>query len=88
MFKARRDPRVDVDEDADVCEHCQLTYKAFRTGLTFSEVRNMYWVNSSDSKDWKYKRRNTVLGKWREIKIEMWVDHLYFCAGIALCEED
>jgi len=51
-------------------------YKAFRTGLTFQDVFQMVWSHSDDPKDWpKGKaggRRHTVLGKWREIKLEMW----------------
>lgn len=63
-------------------------YKAFRTGLTFQDVYQMIWSYSDDSKDWpkgeasaKMRkdgtkktsgRRHTVLGKWREIKLEMW----------------
>ena len=82
MFETRRPPfDVGVDEDAQECEHCGLTYEKFRTGLTFKEVRNLYWVNNPDSDTWKYKRRHTVLGKWREIKQKMWIEHLYFCAA-------
>lgn len=78
---ARRVPGVQVDENAEACVHCKLAYQRFRTGLTYSEVRDMLWVNSEDPDDWKYKRRNTVLGKWHEIKLEMWVEHLYGCAA-------
>jgi hypothetical protein len=77
-------PHVQVDEASDVCEHCGQVYKKFRTGLTFTEVRNMYWVTDTNSEKWKYKRRNTVLGKWREIKQDMWKTHLYDCASDAL----
>lgn len=51
------------------------TYEAFRTGLTFGQVRQMLWVQSSDPKDWRHKRRNTVLGLWRQIKLEMWREY-------------
>jgi hypothetical protein len=85
MFQ--RSPDLDVDESVDVCSHCGLHYHAFRTGLTFSDVRSLYWVANPDSSTWKYKRRNTVLGKWREIKIEMWAEHLYMCAEEALWDE-
>jgi hypothetical protein len=79
MQTFRRPPDVELDETATVCPHCGLKYKDFRTGLSFSEVRNLYWVSDPDSEAWKYKRRNTVLGKWREIKLEMWAAHLYGC---------
>jgi hypothetical protein len=36
----------------------------------------MLWVDSSDPKDWKYKRRHTVLGMWRELKLQMWQQYL------------
>lgn len=47
-------------------------YRAFRTGLTFAEVRRMLWSPSTDPRDWRYKRRGSVLGLWRQIKQEMW----------------
>lgn len=52
------------------------TYEEFRTQLTFAQVRQMLWVQSSDPKDWRYKRRNTVLGLWRQIKREMYAEML------------
>lgn len=79
----RLPPGIDVDVSVDVCPWCALAYKDLRTGMTFSEVRNLYWTTSKDSKDWKYKRRNTVLGKWREIKQGMWEEHLVMCACFA-----
>jgi hypothetical protein len=63
----------------DECPYCALRYKDFRTGLTFAEVRQMFWVDSEDSRDWIYKRRNTVLGKWRSIKLEMFEQHVLVC---------
>lgn len=53
-----------------------LTYKEFRTGLTFYEVYQMLWSNSEDSKDWKYKRRGTILGMWRMLKKQMYEEYL------------
>jgi hypothetical protein len=52
-----------------------MTYEDFRTGLTFRDVRQMLWVASSDSSKWRHKRRNTVLGHWRAIKLAMWREH-------------
>lgn len=46
-----------------------MTYAEFRTGLTYRDVYGMLW-------DRKYKRRRTVLGKWRQIKLEMWDEFL------------
>ena len=48
----------------------------FRTGLSFREVRQMLWVNSDDPRDWRYKRRGTVLGLWHELKQQMWAQYL------------
>lgn len=47
-------------------------YDAFRTGLSFKAVRQMFWSGSPDSKDWRYKRRGTVLGAWRELKLQLY----------------
>jgi hypothetical protein len=49
-----------------------VSYEDFRTGLTFREVRAMLWVSSSDPRDWRYKRRRTVLGHWRALKQQMY----------------
>ncbi len=54
----------------------RLTYDEFRTGLTFREVRRMLWVHSDDPRDWKYKRRHTVLGLWHSIKRGLWERYL------------
>lgn len=64
----------------DQCEYCDLHYEDFRTGLIFQDVVDMMWSGSSDPKDWRYKRRNSVLGYWRQIKIEEWRNHLENCA--------
>jgi len=77
-FDGRRPPDIDLDED--VCDVCGLVYKKFRTGLTYKDVYSMHWTTSNDSRDWRYKRRRTVLGKWREIKTAMWIEHLSTCA--------
>ena len=61
------------------CPICGLVYKKFRTGLTFKEVRDYYWVDTEDEKKWKYKRRHTVLGRWHAIKKDMWAEHLKAC---------
>lgn len=53
-----------------------IPYSEFRTGLTFAEVRSMLWVDSPDPKDWKYKRRGTVLGTWRAIKQQLYARYV------------
>lgn len=64
----------------DDCPFCGLRYRQFRTGLTYKDVFDMLWSGSADPKDWQYKRRGTVLGKWREIKLSLWGRHLDGCA--------
>jgi len=61
------------------CPFCGLEYRNFRTGLGFADVREMLWVDSDDPKEWRYKRRHTVLGLWHAIKIEMWLSHVHHC---------
>ena len=59
----------------------------FRTGLTFQEVYSMAWSYSEDNRDWpkgKGKtagRRHTVLGKWHQIKKEMYEQYLLMHQG-------
>lgn len=53
-----------------------IAYDDFRTGLTFREVRQMLWVHSDDPRDWKYKRRRTVLGMWRQLKLQLYAQYL------------
>lgn len=62
--------------NADKCPHgCGLTYKKLNTGLRYYDVFKMLMDHSEDSGDWSYKRRHTVLGKWFEIKQQMWSYH-------------
>jgi hypothetical protein len=49
-----------------------ITFAEFRTGLTFADVRAMMWMNTDNAAEWKYKRRGTVLGYWRDLKLKMW----------------
>jgi hypothetical protein len=52
-----------------------VEYRAFRTGYTFEDIRQMLWSYSDNPNDWPNVSRHTVLGKWREIKLEMWEHH-------------
>lgn len=56
-------------------EEEKRAYNKFRTGLTFQDVRQMFWVFDEDPRTWKNVTRHTVLGKWRELKMEMWAQH-------------
>lgn len=54
-----------------------VPYDRFRTGFTFAEVRTMLWSYSEDPRDWpRGISRHTVLGRWREIKLEMYDRYL------------
>lgn len=67
-------------DPTDVCPVCGLEYRKLRTGLDFESVQQMMWVANDDPETWRYKRRHTVLGVWREIKIGMWARHLRECS--------
>lgn len=58
---------------------CGKTYAEFRTGETFASVRQLLWVPSDDSSRWRHKRRHSVLGFWRELKLRMWAFHMQEC---------
>ena len=77
----------------DTCVYCSLTYEELRTGLTYADVYEQFWSGSDDSSTWVNKRRNTILGRWREIKLDMWEKHIVMCereaehcANLALSE--
>lgn len=59
------------------CPHCGIRYGDFRTGLTFREVYHYLW-------DRDRKRRRTVLGKWHELKRQLWEHHV----DLGGCEQD
>lgn len=48
-------------------------YDQFRTGLTYSEVREMLRCDSDDRSQWRYKTRGVVLGMWHEIKLQLYM---------------
>lgn len=64
----------------DKCPSCGVSYQKFRTGLRFSDIVAWFFVNSDDSKDWRYKRRRTILGAWHGAKLEGWEMHKQECA--------
>lgn len=61
------------------CEVCGATYREMRTGLTFAAVRRDMHCGSEDPKDWRQKRRRSVLGYWHQIKRSLWLSHLAWC---------
>lgn len=73
---------VDNIRVLETCDRCGLTYAELRTGYTFAEVRVMMKSASPDPKDWRQKRRNSVLGFWRELKLQLWYYHVGLCNGV------
>ena len=65
--------------EVNKCPYCGLQYRDFRTGETFASIQETLWVGSDDPRDWKYKRRHTVLGRWRMLKMRLWTEHLEYC---------
>lgn len=64
--------------NADECPHCGMKYGRFTTGLRYYDVFLMLKDYSNDPSDWTYKRRGTVLGKWHQIKKQMWEYHVEY----------
>lgn len=64
---------------AEKCDACGLKYTAVKTGLNFTSVRAMMYVDSLDVKDWKPKGRKSVLGFWHQLKRGLWAEHLAAC---------
>ena len=62
---SRRTPRPCV---------CGCTYEEFRLGMTFAEVRRMLWDQEDRNRPgwWRQKRRSSVLGYARELKLHAW----------------
>ena len=56
--------------------HGLIGYDEFRTGFTYSEIREMLFCDSPDPKQWRYKTRGVVLGMWHEIKLQMYNQYL------------
>jgi len=71
----------------EACPVCGLKYKNLQTGLCYDEVFQMLWRTSEDSKEWRYKRRRTVLGLWHQIKQEYWKQHKEMC-NVAIPDEN
>lgn len=64
-----------------VCPVCGQCYDAFRTGLTFDQVRRdiiaIGWCRKRNRV--KNGRRSGVLGYMHEMKQRMWADHVAAC---------
>ena len=70
---SRRTPRPCV---------CGCTYDEFRLGMTFAEVRSMLWDQEDRNRPgwFRQKRRSSVLGYARELKLHAWDLTHGYCA--------
>lgn len=53
----------------------EIEYEDFRTGLTFADVRELLRYEQDrkyKSGEYMFVSRSTVLGRWYQIKQEMW----------------
>lgn len=74
--------------ELDSCPACALTYDAFRTGETFASMRQAMFVDAPDSSQWRYKRRNSVLGFWHQWKVALFRLHVTMCEHYARLEAE
>lgn len=70
------------DQD-EQCPNCGIRYGDLRTGETFQTIKDMLWVDDDDYRNWRHKRKGTVLGLWFQIKQSLWRDHLKQCEAAA-----
>ena len=61
--------------NGDRCPYCELSYRDFRTGFTYRGIFELMMDCETDPKLWRNKRRRTVLGKWHQLKRELWTEH-------------
>lgn len=63
---------------------CGVKYDDFRTGMDFTDVRNMIITIGTDKKTGKtkYGRRSGVLGYWHELKMLYWDQHVGECESV------
>lgn len=64
-----------------VCAGCGIGYDKLRTGMTWTEVRNLIIAMKDDpvTGKTKYGRRGGVLGFHHELKMQMWEQHVGLC---------
>ena len=53
-----------------------IPYERFTTGYTYREVSDMIWYQDTWHAAHHTRRRHAVLGKWKEIKQEMYDRYL------------
>lgn len=63
-----------------MCPGCGMKYRDLKTGFTFADIVSMLWVDDPDPARWRSKRRNSILGFWHEIKLNLWREHCDLCS--------
>jgi hypothetical protein len=64
----------DYDDDLLYRIYLSKQYDKFKTGLTFTEVCNILYRRHKELRkggEYMFITRHTVLGRWREMKLEM-----------------
>lgn len=64
---------------------CGQTYDDFRLGMTFADVRRMLWNQEDRNRPgwFRQKRRRSVLGFFRELKLHAWDSVHGYCEQVA-----
>lgn len=62
---------------------CGCTYDEHRLGMSFADARRMLWDQEDPNRPgwWRQKRRNSVLGFMRELKIHSFYAIHRYCEG-------
>ena len=63
------------------CPGCGIKYRDFRCSTigSFQEAKDALWSSSGNPKDWRYRRKHTVLGFWHMTKKSEWFAHIQVC---------
>lgn len=74
--------------NGEACPVCGLTYGQFRTGFAWEDIWGLFYTApDADPSTWVRKNRGRILGRWHQIKKELWAEHLEVCGVPALPEE-
>jgi len=68
-------------------KRCEESYNDFRTGLTFKDVRQILKHESKikyNKGEYMFITRHTVLGRWHQIKKQMYEEYLDY---VLQCEK-
>ena len=53
-----------------------VSYEEFHTGFDYMDIYNQMWTASEDQADWVHKGRHQVLGRWHQMKRELYEKYL------------